>query len=63
MYYSKKKPTFIHYRKLKDFNNEAFVKDLKALFFSIEIITHTLMTIKLNKIHLKILSIYLNHKC
>ena len=32
MYYSKQKPTIIHYHKLKDFNSEAFITDLKALF-------------------------------
>ena len=31
MYYSKHKPTIVHYHKLKDFNNKAFIKDLKAL--------------------------------
>ena len=31
MYYSKQKPTIIHYRKFKDFNNNAFIKDLQAL--------------------------------
>ena len=31
MYHSKQKPSIIHYRKFKDFNNEAFIKDLKAL--------------------------------
>ena len=31
MYYSKQKPTIIHYRKLKDFNSDAFIKDLKNI--------------------------------
>ena len=31
MYYSKQKPSIIHYRKFKDFNNDAFIKDLKTL--------------------------------
>ena len=31
MYYSKQKPTIIHYRKFKDFNNNAFIKDLQAV--------------------------------
>ena len=31
MYYSKQKPTIIHYHELKDFNNETFIKDLNAL--------------------------------
>ena len=31
MYYSKQKPSIIHYRKFKEFNNDAFIKDLKAL--------------------------------
>ena len=31
-YCSKQKPTSIHYRELKDFKNEAFIKDLKTLF-------------------------------
>ena len=29
-YYSKQKSTIIHYRKFKDLNNEAFIKDLNA---------------------------------
>ena len=32
VYYSKQKATMIQHRKLKDFNNEAFLKDLKAPF-------------------------------
>ena len=28
MYYSKQKPSIIHYRKFKDFNNDFFIKDL-----------------------------------
>ena len=31
MYYSKQKLSIIHYRKFKDFNNDAFIKDLKTL--------------------------------
>ena len=31
MYYSKQKPTIIHYRKFKNFSNNAFIKDLQAL--------------------------------
>ena len=31
MYHSKQKPFIIHYRKFKDFNNDAFIKDLKTL--------------------------------
>ena len=31
MYYSKQKPTIIHYRKFKDFNNDSFIKDLQTL--------------------------------
>ena len=31
MYHSKQKPSIIHYRKFKDFNNDAFIKDLKTL--------------------------------
>ena len=31
MCYSKQKPSIIHYRKFKDFNNDAFIKDLKTL--------------------------------
>ena len=31
MYYSKQKPTIIHYRKFKDFNSDAFIKDLKNI--------------------------------
>ena len=31
MYYSTQKLTIIHYRKFKDFNNNAFIKDLQAL--------------------------------
>ena len=31
MYYSKQKPSIIHYRKFNDFNNDAFIKDLKTL--------------------------------
>ena len=31
MYYSKQKPSIIHYRKFKDFKNDAFIKDIKAL--------------------------------
>ena len=30
MYYSREKPFIIHYRKFKDFNNDAFIKDLKT---------------------------------
>ena len=30
MYYSKQKPTIIHYRKFKDFNNDSFIKDLQT---------------------------------
>ena len=26
MYYRKQKPTIIHYRKFKDFNNDSFIK-------------------------------------
>ena len=32
VYYSKQKATMIQHRKLKDFKNEAFINDLKALF-------------------------------
>ena len=31
MYYSKQKPTIVHYRKFKDFNNDSFIKDLQTL--------------------------------
>ena len=31
IYYSKQNHTIIHYAKLKDFNNEAFIKDLKVV--------------------------------
>ena len=31
MYYGKPKPTIIHYRKFKDFNNDSFIKDLQTL--------------------------------
>ena len=31
MYYSKQKPTIIHYRKLKDFQNDSFIKDLQTV--------------------------------
>ena len=31
MYYSKQKPSIIHHRKFKDFNNDSFVKDLQTL--------------------------------
>ena len=31
IYYSKQKPTIIHYRKFKDFNNGSFIKDLQTL--------------------------------
>ena len=31
MYYSKQKPTIIHYRKFKDFSNDLFMKDLQTL--------------------------------
>ena len=31
MYYSKQKPTIIHYRKFKDFNYDFFIKDLQTL--------------------------------
>ena len=31
MYYSKQKPSIIHYRKFKDFNIESFIKDLQTL--------------------------------
>ena len=31
MYYSKQKPSIIHYRKFKDCKNDAFIKDLKTL--------------------------------
>ena len=31
MYYSKQKPSIIHYRKFKDFNNDSFIKDLKTV--------------------------------
>ena len=31
MYHSNQKPSIIHYRKFKDFNNDAFIKDLKTL--------------------------------
>ena len=31
MYHSRQKPSIIHYRKFKDFNNDAFIKDLKTL--------------------------------
>ena len=31
MYHSKQKPPIIHYCKFKDFNNDAFIKDLKTL--------------------------------
>ena len=29
--YSKQKPSIIHYRKFKDFNNDSFLKDLQTL--------------------------------
>ena len=32
MYWSKQKPCIIHYRKLKDFNNDAFIKDLRLFY-------------------------------
>ena len=31
MYYSKQKPSIIHYHKFKDFNNDSFIKDLQTL--------------------------------
>ena len=31
LYYSKQKPTIIHDRKFKDFNNDSFLKDLQTL--------------------------------
>ena len=31
LYYNKQKPSIIYYRKFKDFNNDAFIKDLKTL--------------------------------
>ena len=31
MYYCKQKPSIIHYRKFKDFNNDSFIKDLQTL--------------------------------
>ena len=31
MYYSKQKPSVIHYRKFKDFNNDSFIRDLHIL--------------------------------
>ena len=31
MYYSKQKPTIIHYRKFRDFSNDSFIKDLQTL--------------------------------
>ena len=31
IYYSKQKPSIIHYRKFKDFNNDYFIKDLKTV--------------------------------
>ena len=31
MYYSKQKPSIIHYRKFKGFNNDSFIKDLQTL--------------------------------
>ena len=31
MYYNKHKPSIIHFHKFKDFNNDAFIKDLKTL--------------------------------
>ena len=31
MCYSKLKPSFIHYRKFKDFNNDSFIKYLQTL--------------------------------
>ena len=31
MYYSKHKSSIIHYHKSKDFNNDAFIEDLKTL--------------------------------
>ena len=31
MYYSKHKPSIIHYCTFKDFNNDAFIKNLKTL--------------------------------
>ena len=31
MYCSKQKPTIIHYRKFKNFNNDSFIKDLQTL--------------------------------
>ena len=31
MYFVKQKPTIVHYRKFKNFNNDAFLKDLKEI--------------------------------
>ena len=31
LYYNKQKPSIIYYRQFKDFNNNAFIKDLKTL--------------------------------
>ena len=31
MYYSKQKPTIIHYCKFKDFNKDSFIKDLQTM--------------------------------
>ena len=31
MYFVKQKPTIVHYRKFKNFNNDAFLKDLKKI--------------------------------
>ena len=30
-YYNKQKPSFVKYRKFKNFSNDAFLKDLKSL--------------------------------
>ena len=30
MYYSKQKPTIIHYRKFRNFSNDSFIKDLHS---------------------------------
>ena len=32
MYYSKQKPTIIHYHKPYDFSNKALIEDFKALY-------------------------------
>ena len=52
MYYSKHKPSTIHYRKFKDFNNDAFIKDFKRLLsksFNEEIIPFQALRESVNK--------------